>query len=353
MTETSPSNSRTTTSSSLFKYVLIPADENLPIQTLQASTAGGLSDDFLVKNAKEYFHELTGAKSRSQQLRNAGPDEKKAIAAQIRRQMSSMNLSDRIENMDDEQVIQTMYLSQQNPTCDIIALTIPTALNSYRAVSMYAAENAVEHGLSQNARATSIMQACGHRLEHGMIHGDVMIGRAHDNEMQDVWTREDFTLEEATPTAPWCAQARLKGGGGGTGGKASPSSLSGLLNQAKSQNIKALNMESGESTGQNLFGYNDAPPVKESWGSWRQTDEEVELLFSVAPDVQSRDCKVTFGRNKVKVMVRNTTLVEGKLFDPIDPDESTFTLDQEGPTGRQLTVSLAKDTNTMWTLSVL
>lgn len=49
--------------SGTFTYLLIPADTNLPIQTLTASKAGGLSDDALQKEAKQYFFERSDKKA--------------------------------------------------------------------------------------------------------------------------------------------------------------------------------------------------------------------------------------------------------------------------------------------------
>ena len=56
------------TMSSTFTYLLIPADTSLPVQKLTASKAGGLSDDELQKEAKQYFFERSDKKAMQGEL---------------------------------------------------------------------------------------------------------------------------------------------------------------------------------------------------------------------------------------------------------------------------------------------
>jgi len=333
--------------SGTFQYVLIPADESKPIEILTANKAGGLSDDALVQSAKQYFHELTGAKERSERLSKAGPAERKALASQIRQQLADMS---QLEQMDDDTVLDRIYQSQAQPSCDIMALTIPCSGNNYRAVSMYAADNAQPHGLSNNKRATALMTACGHAAVSGGVFGDVFVGRARDDENADIWERVDFTIEDTDPSAAWCKEARSPGGGGGSG-KGAASSLSGLVaQQQQGQNLQVI--DSGGQQATMLYGYNGAPPVQESWGSWTQTDDEVELKFAVAPGTKAKYCKVSFQRTALKVAVAGQTLLQGTAFDPIATEESTFTLQDEGPTGRELCVTIGKTEPRTWSYVV-
>ena len=47
-----------------FRYLLIPADVSLPIQTLTGSKSGGLGNDELQREAKKYFYERSDKKAR-------------------------------------------------------------------------------------------------------------------------------------------------------------------------------------------------------------------------------------------------------------------------------------------------
>lgn len=344
-----------------FKFVLIPADDGVPIAELKASKEGGLTDDALIHHAKSYFHDLTGAKTRASVLENANPTERAELASQIRQQMlggvegssgntsSSSAVVDRLSSMDDDAVIETILKSQVQPSCDITALTIPTAGNKFKACSMYAAESAQKHGLSFNSRATALLTACGHAASDG-VYGDVFCGRANDNEEVDVWERTDFLSADTDAGADWCRVARGAGGGGGSGGRTAASSLSNLVarSQMATRNDNSVQVmdgsggNQGANIGTDAYGMNAVYPVVESWGSWTQTAEEVELKFAVTAGTKSKYCKVQFGRNSVKVVVAGQTLLQGTTFDPISLDESTFTLQDEGPTNRELCVTLGK-----------
>jgi hypothetical protein len=101
-----------------------------------------------------------------------------------------------------------------------------------------------------------------------------------------------------------------------------------------------------------LLGMNGAPPVIEEWGSWTQTDEDVEIKFMVAEHVKAKDCKITFGRNTLKVVVNDDTLLQGTLFDPTEADEGTFTI-QNTAAGRELCITLVKAvTDRTWSMVV-
>ena len=94
------------------------------------------------------------------------------------------------------------------------------------------------------SRATELLVACGHNITSqpspntmsigaappGGLCGDVFVGRAHDDEVADIWQRVDFTIADADPRSKWCDVARHPGGGGG-GGSDGARSLSGLMNQ--------------------------------------------------------------------------------------------------------------------------
>ena len=337
-----------------FTFVLIPADDSRPITERTASKTGGLTDDALIKHARDYFHVMTGAKGRAEQLEQATEADKKAIASQIRKQMSATpDAAQRLDSMDDETVVNLIYKSQVSPSCDISALTIPMPANNYMAVSLYAADNAPAHNLPANPRATALMTACGHGSGGGGgVHGDVFVGRAHDNEATDVWERLDFTVADASPESEWCRVARQAGGGGGAG-RAAAYSLSNLVQQAQTQQQASggttqqpMQIIDGSAQGNNNcnsnYGLNGAPPVIESWGTWTQTDDEVELRLSVAAGTKAKYCKVSFSRTSLKVVVAGQVLLQGTPFDPIVTDECTYTIDDGGPSGRELCITLSK-----------
>ena len=277
-------------STDTFTYVKIPADASAPIEELTASKAGGLEKDELVANAKQYF--------RDQQPASQRPD--------------------------------NPVLS---PSCDIMALTIPMEGNRFQAVSLYASDN--NASLDANERATALVTACGHNLPD-TIRGDVFVGRAEDNEVADVWERRDFTASDADPTAEWCRTARSAGGGGGHG-KASASSLSGILQQQFSQNAMAIQPATPVSQG--MYGMNGTAAVEESWGGkWTQNEEEVELKLNIPSIVKP---KIVFKRNQLSI-VAGEQEIKGALFGAIVPDECTYTIEAVGNDQKEVCITLTK-----------
>jgi hypothetical protein len=72
---------------------------------------------------------------------------------------------------------------------------------------------------------------------------------------------------------------------------------------------------------------NGGEAVQESWGGqWTQTSDEVEVRIAIDHDVTAKHCQVKFGRTKLQVTIAGVVRCEGILFDPIDVDESTYTI---------------------------
>jgi hypothetical protein len=339
-----------------FRFVKIPADNALPIEELIADTAGGLTDDALVKAAKEYFFVLSGSAARVEQIDAAGPTERQAMAAQIRLQLSeSPQAAARVKELSDDAVLQIIHSSQSAAACDISALTVPLQANDFIGVSMYVAQDGVAHALPTNPRATALVAAAGHAVQTDIV-GDVFVGRYKDDEIADIWQRLDFTVADADSGADWCRQARKKGGGGGSG-KSAAASLGNLVQKTQQQGagggMQVMDTSGGAAgaTANTGFGANGAAPVQEVWGTWTQTNDEVELKFTVATGTKGKYCKVLFGRQTLKVSVAGQVLLQGATFDLVITDESTFTLQDEGDI-KELCITLAKTEQRTWAWTV-
>mmetsp|Transcript_61344 Transcript_61344/g.72861 ORF Transcript_61344/g.72861 Transcript_61344/m.72861 type:complete len:329 (-) Transcript_61344:115-1101(-) len=308
------------TTSSSFKYVLIPAENSSRIITKEGDKSGGLSEDHLQKDAKEYFWNQSGRRASGEinSLDGASSSERHAFADRIRSETTG-TFAEHVSQMDDDAVINMIKTTQGTASTEIIAVTVPTPTNKFQSVSMYSSPNA--ENLPVNARATELLKSCGHHNKEG-VRGDVFVGRCIDNEMDDIWTRIDFTEKDANPDSEWCREASKKGGGGGTGGRAASSS----------------NMMSG---GAGLSRGDGGGEKKEGEYVWSQTNDEVELKFVVAIDTLSKEVKVNFGRNNLKVTVRGKTLAEGELGGSVIVDECTYTI-QNIVGGKEICLSLAK-----------
>jgi len=359
----------------MFKYVFIPAVESEPISSCEADKSGGLSNDFLAKNAKQYFFEKNGGAARASALENATPEEKKLVAKQIRDMYASPSSSSgggatggagsQLAQMNDDDLIDVVKTSEASATCEITALTVPTPTNNYQCVSMYGDDQGRTRNLPFNVRATAVMKACGHGLppatsnEDGKqsgIYGDVFVGKCKDNEMADIWERVDLNVEEVEgdlDEVEWCRIARKKGGGGGRGGGAAAASLSGLMGNA----LKGGN--GGGMAGGAVpmgGGGGGGGEMSENGYKWSQTDDEVEIKLAVAPGTKAKYVKVKFGRKTLKVTVAGQTLCEGETWSDVVIDDCTYTIqdDSESATGgRELCVTLGKKVAEQWNYAVM
>jgi CS domain len=346
-------------SSGTFRFVLIPADSQRPLEERVESTAGGITDDALIAHARKYFADQQESASASSST-SAGDDasrRKQQLVQEIRQQLAASNQGDMskqlLEKSDDD--LYAMFGNNKSSSCDIAALTVPTQRNGHTAVSVYSREdNAGEAAL--NVRATQLAASCGHVSTR--IFGDAFVGRALDNEATDVWERLDFTLEDADPSAEWCRVASSPGGGGGSGSAASsPASLSSLVGSAMGSNAAVVDASRGAAaataSADTMYGMNGAAVV-EPWGSWTQNRDEVELKFALQdPAVPSKQVVVKFARNHLKVTVVDQTVLEGKLFDNVHVDDCTYTLQTTNDGQRELCITLSKaQEGRTWTRAV-
>ena len=137
----------------MFKYVFIPANDSKPIEEREA-TCGGLSDDIVIKNAKQYFYSSSDKGARIAALASATPEQRKVLADQLREEIKSASsqspFSAQMAALDDDAIIDIMKTSHASDTCEITALTVPTPVNQQRAVSLYSADDARTQNLPYN-----------------------------------------------------------------------------------------------------------------------------------------------------------------------------------------------------------
>jgi hypothetical protein len=320
-----------------FTFVFIPANDSKPIEALIGDKSGGLGDDYLSKEAKQYFFKNSDKGARAAALQNATPEQRKLLAQQLREEVKAQATqspyANQMLNLDDDALIGIMQANQTSASCEITALTVPTPLNNHRAVSMYSDDNARTQNLPYNRRATELLVACGHSITSEPSPSRVSIGAAPPGGICGdafIWERVDFTVEDANPRAEWCDEARKPGGGGGGGGSAGgPRSLSGLMNQ----NAGAIT-NGGSSNG---FDKGEGDGY-----TWSQNDEEVELRFPVAAGTKAKYVKVTFAKTSLKVIVAGQTLVNGELGGNAEVEDSTYTIEDVKHKGKELCVTICK-----------
>lgn len=320
-----------------FTFVLIPNDVNESIKEIEASKSGGLEQDELLKYANQYFA--------NQQNNN-----------------SATNKSTTNDTHQQQQHLQSI-IDQATPSVNITAVTVPTKDNGYTACSLYSINYCKDTNYNINQRATDLLTACGHTViantsstttndtnGGNAIYGDAFCGRAYDDETKE-WERINIYANDIHEGADWCRIARKMGGGGGAG-RAAAASLSNLAQQITNQSSKNSSggkapMEIvGDSNNNNVvnsYGMDGTDPVVESWGTWTQTNDEVEIKIAVPVETTSKQCQIQFHTHRIKVTINNQVLIDGISYDPIAIDESTYTIQNGyGPTGRELCITIGK-----------
>jgi hypothetical protein len=304
-------------SRSTFKYTFIPADASMQVECRIGNLAGGLLDDELIQAAKQHFFRQSGGEENADQLRRASSDEKKILAQRFR---DNQRNNQYLQNLDDEKIVNYLESQLSNPSCEIMALTVPTKGNNFSAVSMYVGGSSNQ----RNDRASKLLESCGHRLPETSgqktpgIYGDVFVGRCYDNEGDDEWYRTDFVPADLDEQSEWIQISRIDGGGGGkSSGSSHAPSLTGILGQMQS------------STTDDNF-------------SWSQTDDEVELSLSVSSETSVKDLQIKFFRDSLVVKLLDKVLLEGSTGGTVALDDCTYTLQDTRSDARELTIILAK-----------
>ncbi|KAK7097492.1 nudC domain-containing protein 2-like [Littorina saxatilis] len=79
-------------------------------------------------------------------------------------------------------------------------------------------------------------------------------------------------------------------------------------------------------------------PCKTEWGAWWQTLEEVYIEANTGSDISAKVVKCDIRPRHLKIVVYGEVLVDGDLCEAVQPDDSTWTIEDK----RVLRVCLSK-----------
>jgi len=109
----------------------------------------------------------------------------------------------------------------------------------------------------------------------------------------------------------------------------------------------AMNQITGRNELQPSVDGQDGVAKSEDGYSWTQNDEEVEVVVPLSTDAVAKQIHVKFMPKSLKVTFRKESKLEIQLFDRVDSDGCTWTL--EKTTGkRNLVITLEKASETSW-----
>lgn len=296
-----------------FKYVLIPASTNEPMEELEYKDAiDDLSKDSFREMCEQYFSKL-------------GQTADRQVLMQQLKERTGMDLQDETakSKVSSEALDRLLTAS----SVEIFPAMLPTKDTGFHGISMYCDDKGIAKGLEENSRASGLIQACGYPGQ--TFRGDIFMGRVFDD-TEDIWRRIDFVLSDCSTDAEWAGMTRKQRSNRSSGDLKSFADKIGVNNPA---NINPSTMQDSTPTGET-----------ETY-KWRQTEEEVEVTFKQEGLVKGdkKAVKVVFARQRLKVEVKGQVLIDGTLAEFTQPDESSWTL-SDGV----LQVNLAKVGEASW-----
>lgn len=296
-----------------FKYVLIPASTNDPMQELEYSgDIVDLSKDSFREFLEKYFSAL-------------GQSVDRGVLLKQLQERTGVNLQEKADKGEMPGDALDRLLS--STSVEIFPVMLPTEATNFEGVSLYCDDKGVAKSLEENPRVSGLVQACGFPAQ--TFRGDCFLGRVFDDN-KDEWRRMDFALKDCRSEAPWVLATKKQRENRSSGDLAS---LAGKIGAKNPAHITPGMLEEA------------APNGETDHYRWRQTEDEVEITFK-KDELQKSEkklVKVNFARQRLTVVVKGEALIDAELFGPTRPDECTWTL-SDGV----LQVNLAKANDDSW-----
>jgi hypothetical protein len=285
-----------------FKYVLIPADEALPLKEFSAVPM--VMGDTLVEVLKAHF---AGGS-----LTNMG---------ELRLQYGS-KIDDKMAELKaagNKGVVEVLPLVRNSRS------TLP---NPCTQTALYYDEMGSLKDKPSNTRASALAKQCGLDLEHPLP-GDVFVGRVCCDPGP---VSVSIEKHEFDSSSPWIRQAPSEN-----------AMWKGVLEDfsdvAKSKAIGAKTVEEEE-----------AENVSRGW-RWSQTESDVEVLVALPEGTTKDGISVVINRSSLRIILKANSskplLDIRKLYFPVNTDESTWVMgsDAKGP---HVQVTLEKEQEQTW-----
>lgn len=252
-----------------FKYVWIPADENLDCEQLEAAKSPG---DALLAVLGPRF--------------SSGAD------------VSDEALLAKAAEMGHSIGIDALRAELVKGGAESFRLAAPSSANGSEAVYAYLDEASALKGLPLNKRASALAAQCGFPAAC-QFHGDIFIGRQKWD--KGVLENVDFMLAELEPSSQWIRRAPVEN----------------LEFQKETQAEAHAKAQEGVGLGEPASGKGDGY-------TWRDDDADVEIVVEVEKGISKKDVKVEFRRQEVCVI--KPVPISLKLFSKVDVDGCNWTV---------------------------
>jgi hypothetical protein len=283
---------------------LVPVDSNSPLQELVFESSPEGSGDALLDHLKPAF-----AKNSQN------------VDLSLLQQPAPLQMGSTTPEIVSEETLKEVG---KQGHVEVFHLVHPTPSSKFVGINLYLDEIGLLKRLPLNKRASDFAKQAGYNPPP-QFYGDVFIGRIRKRGAT-VLKNMSFLLSDANPKADW-------------------------LKQAATQNLE-YQMEMNQITGRNetqpdAVGSNGVASAEDGY-SWTQTEEELEVV-AVLPngDIKSKDLKVKFRPRHIEIVCRNDTLVSFQLFEKVDVDGCTWTLDKNEEKAT-IVVTMEKIEGALW-----
>lgn len=287
-------------------FALIPFDASKQMEEITFDCpVTSHSDDKLMEYLKPMFSAMSSGKDVDLELfrKNA---------------TQTLGSSDTPNEVSEETLRQVA--SQGN--VEKFSLVHPNASNQYVGVNIYLDEVGMLKRLPLNSRASEFAARAGYNPPP-QFYGNVFIGRIKTKP----YTKHlSFNVGEDTSfDAPW-------------------------LKQATMDNL-AYQMEANQITGrrnetQAAIDGTDGIEKKEEGYKWTQTEEELEIVLSLASNAKAKDIKEKILAKSVQVKYCGDVVLALDLFERVDPDGCVWTIDRSDDV--KLVLTLEKMDPALW-----
>ena len=309
--------------------VFVPSDTSEKVREWKVSIAAGEEVECVVKTAREHYSAQSVTK-RGQTRRGSDEEDENDAKEAYKKQLKAHVASTGRDNAGD--VSEAMLnAAAEMQLVETLALLPGGLKTNFIHVNMYCDDRAVSKGSPVNERATGIATACGLTAQ---VRGDVFIGRVLEDDER--FERLEFTSKDLDSSSAWVTLAKsinverhagAAAGGSGADMLAQMQAMAGpdatvVGNTGMTQT--QMKMPPSEAMLLPQQGHNGKY-------TWSQTEDEVVVELTCPETTTRKDVRCKFGQQSITLSVDtiegdDKIVVEGKLFQKIDVDGSTWTM---------------------------
>lgn len=286
-------------------YVLVPADTTQPLQELtvrRGSAAGDILVEHLISSftKKQFDVDVSLLQEQAQNALLGSTDAPSSVSHESLQKVASQ------------------------ASVETFSLVYPSPSNKFTGVNIYLDEVGMLKRLRLNTRASKYAELAGF-IPPPQFYGDVYLGRIQ--KLGGRITNQSFVEGIDTAfDAPW-------------------------LKSAVTENLEHQ-MEMNRITGrtdatQPSVAGSDGKSKEEEGYAWTQTEDELEVTVALPAEGTGKDLQIKFRPQSLEVRFRQEPLVLLKLFESIDVDSGTWTIDRSSVPNKAV-ISMEKMEQALW-----